>query len=644
MLSFIFSSISIKDCIELILRVEPRFVVLFFLSSFMMSLFSAWRYNLLLACAGYRVPAVSMYLVVLVRNLGSDLLPARLGTLVYVWLSKTRLGIPLHAAVSSFSVAMLLDIMAMCPLFLIAALFATGIAEVSPIVIAAAAVILLLLLLLFSYFGIRFLDFAIKKLQGRLKQEWLEAIQKVRLDLNHILSSKLLPQILLLSLSVRIFKYLGLYLFLLALLVPQGFSSQELPFSKMFIGMSLAELSSSLPISGIAGLGAYQGAWIAAFSFLGFSLEMAKTTSVSHHLFTQLYGYSLGLLALLILLLPYFYRNEAMKAQTQKYFTIKFATILACYILVAVFIWPQKAKTEEVHTTSHKAEIEVTRLIPEGSEIIFDSNFTGTFGIYALSKGSDKIKKIVDQADRHEMFPDASPSGAKIVFADAKGAGRHALSDVAIFDRKSAEIKVVAKNGIFPSFKSETSIIFERNRKQVVELNLSNLEEKQIFPAAMAKSWGDYQVVKPRISPSGRFLTFTSDKGSRWSLWLVDLVKLEFKILLKGCQASFLNDDTLIYIDEVNSKAGSGINLIKIDGSSKQTLFDEEGESGHEYFPFFNGADLLFSASSQDSHSHEDGNYNLFYRPQNTDKKLALIKGLKTSRWPKLVKVAPQVS
>jgi hypothetical protein len=65
-------------------------------------------------------------------------------------------------------------------------------------------------------------------------------------------------------------------------------------------------LAASLPVSGIGAFGAYEGAWAAAFELLGFPGHLAKLTAVSHHLFTQVYGYSLGALAFLLLLLPVF--------------------------------------------------------------------------------------------------------------------------------------------------------------------------------------------------------------------------------------------------------------------------------------------------------------------------------------------------
>ena len=97
-----------------------------------------------------------------------------------------------------------------------------------------------------------------------------------------------------LSLGVRCCKYLSLYVLLLALVLPLGFTVQSFPLPKVFLGLCSAELAASLPISGIAGFGVYEGAWTLVFRLLGYSERIAVLTSISHHLLTQVYGYSLG--------------------------------------------------------------------------------------------------------------------------------------------------------------------------------------------------------------------------------------------------------------------------------------------------------------------------------------------------------------
>ena len=120
--------------------------------------------------------------------------------------------------------------------------------------------------------------------------------------LSILLAAGVFFRIFLLSLLVRLAKYASLGVLLAALLKGSGFGDALLSPSKVFLGIVSSEMSASLPVSGIAGFGAYQGTWSAAFTLLGMPASLAATTGVSHHLFTQAYGYSLGILALLALL------------------------------------------------------------------------------------------------------------------------------------------------------------------------------------------------------------------------------------------------------------------------------------------------------------------------------------------------------
>ena len=84
-----------------------------------------------------------------------------------------------------------------------------------------------------------------------------------------------------------------------------GIGPRDLLPASVFWGVCAAEVAASLPVSGLAGFGAYEGAWTIAFYNLGLTKELAAMTGVAHHLFTQVYGYSIGVLALLVLLLPW---------------------------------------------------------------------------------------------------------------------------------------------------------------------------------------------------------------------------------------------------------------------------------------------------------------------------------------------------
>ncbi|PID74180.1 MAG: hypothetical protein CSB32_02115 [Desulfobacterales bacterium] len=126
---YLFRFISLGEVVALIGNVDRAALLMFVTLSFGMSFFRTWRYGLLLGLSGYQPTKISLFLVVLVRNFFSDLLPARLGTLVYVFIVNTRLGIPWGPATSSFALAFLFDLLAMAPLILLGTFWAAFSAE-----------------------------------------------------------------------------------------------------------------------------------------------------------------------------------------------------------------------------------------------------------------------------------------------------------------------------------------------------------------------------------------------------------------------------------------------------------------------------------------------------------------------------------
>jgi uncharacterized membrane protein YbhN (UPF0104 family) len=591
-LYFIFNTISFDDVVNLILRADKRWVLIFGLFSFSMSLCATWRYLLLLSISGYSTSKISMFLVVLVRNLCSDLLPARIGTLVYVFLINKRLGVPVPAALTSFGYAFAFDFVAIAPMIILAAFFSLGSTQFSPVIFFVIGFLLLALMGTFIWFIPKLTRFALPKSLGRVTS-FLEKVQK---EIEAVSQAKVFAQVLLLSFGVRVFKYLGLWALLLALLTPKGYTLSELPFHTMFLGMCVAEMSATLPISGLAGIGTYQGAWITVFSLLGFPLELATTTSVSHHLFTQAWGYSIGLLALVVLLTP-FLKVETANFGYRKPVLLKFICFLFVIASASYALVPKEKGQVE-----YKGKVNKPSFCSDSCLVVFDSRRGGDFGVYKLTESG--VSKVVDKPNRHEMFPDVF--GDRVVYASAKGAGRFAESEIREINLITLEDKLVAPNGTFPSFLDDGSIIFERNRKEVV-----NGKGEVIFPTKEFSDWNQYQVVKPRMK--GSKITFTSDRGGRWHVWVVDLETRESKKVSDGCQAEFISERELLFINNKRAKAGSGIFKANLDNNEISVFHDLDGEFGHEYFPSPLRDGVIFGATNEKDHSHEEGNYQLFF-------------------------------
>lgn len=310
--AYLFTHVTLQDVIGLIRGADGSAVAMFVVLSVSMSVFRTWRYAVLLKLSGYRPGGVALFLVVLVRNFFSDLLPARIGTLIYIFLVTSRLGVPAGAAASSFALAFLFDMVALVPMILLAVWLAGAVGRVpvgaliggSALLAVVTVVVLIFLPWLFR------LGRAVWERLRFLPARWLERgaamFAEAEADTERARRAGMYLRLLVLSLLVRVGKYGSLYFFLFALLRPLGYELPDLGVSRVFLGLCASEAAASTPVSGIAGFGAYEGTWAVVFELLGFPQDIAKLTSISHHLFTQVYGYALGALALVLLLLPWF--------------------------------------------------------------------------------------------------------------------------------------------------------------------------------------------------------------------------------------------------------------------------------------------------------------------------------------------------
>lgn len=315
LLGYLFRTVSLSEVINLVRNLDPRGLFMFLVCSFAAAMCRTWRYALVLGTAGHQPGKAALFLATLVRNTFADLLPARIGSLVYVYIMTTRLGVPFGAAGSSFALSFLFDMLALTPLVALAALaVGTGVGISFGVVAAGAALLAAVTVGLLSILP-RATDLAgdLMRLvpligEGR-RASWRAALQATGESVRLARAAGIYSRLFALSVLVRVFKYASLSVFLFALVAPLGYGFAQLDQPRVFIGLVSSELAASLPISGIAGFGAYEGAWSLVFRLLLFPDHLAKLTSVAHHLFTQVYGYALGIAALVLLLLfPVFKR------------------------------------------------------------------------------------------------------------------------------------------------------------------------------------------------------------------------------------------------------------------------------------------------------------------------------------------------
>jgi len=278
----------------------------------------AWRYRLFLRPRTVRWPDILM--ATFIRNSFVDLLPARLGSLSLIYVLNKRLGFPFEAATSVFVAAFVYDFLTLAPFVVGAALVvglgATAISSPALLAVAGAffAIWVLILARLAWFFRLAVRIYKKGLTLFRLEtKKWAEA-SKEKLaataeSLALIQEKRLTLPFFVLSLGIRACKYVSIYFLLFALMRSLGFGFQELSFWKLILGITGAELTSALPVKGLAGFGTWESAWALTFGLMNIDQRFAVLSGLGVHLVTNIFEYSLGVGSLIILALPFLRRK-----------------------------------------------------------------------------------------------------------------------------------------------------------------------------------------------------------------------------------------------------------------------------------------------------------------------------------------------
>lgn len=649
---YLLSKVTLRNIIVLLQEANLNCVFLFLCFSIITTVFRTWRYQMLLQSSGYNPKPFPLFLIVLVRNLFSDLIPARLGSLIYIYLVNIRLGIPLVSTASSFFLSFIFDIIAIVPMIILALLTAGFVTKISTTRLLASTVFIGMMSGIFLKllpWTLSFTRRRILKLFDFIGTKYSTLLdnflQKLLDELIRIKSVGIYTKVFILSLLVRIGKYISLYFFLLALLIPLGYRPEKVNIARAFLGFCSAELAAGLPISGIAGFGAYEGVWTFVFSILGFPERISASTGIAHHLFTQVYGYSLGIAALILLLVLKITVSveSAAKQKTissSRFYIQTFAVMLTCIAVISVLYlqFPQTYTPSTRPDIPSEKEIaqrtELARIFP--GHLIFESNRGGSFGIYTMSLDGTNIKVLNDGPD-HEMYSDVSHDGKFVVFARAHTLSRLSSSDIIICHNDGTHERLLVRNGTFPTLSSDgNTVYFERERKKIMAIKLDGTNEREIFPCDNHE-FAKYQIVKPRISPDGQYVAFISDKKGAWNCWVANLKTGETIHVGAGCEGTWFSDSKrLAWIATKNVKERTGIYMFDISTKTITPLHDDDAPRGHEYFPtIVKDRFLLWSACKQGEHNHNTANYQIFLKDLNSGVYSRITFDIWNNRWPK---------
>jgi len=307
------SQIETRDLVQTFSRIHYPALLVYIAISLAGTGLRAGRYRWLLH--PHHINWGNILLVTLIRNLFVDLFPARIGSLSYIYLLNKRLKFSFEAATSTFVMAIVFDFITLSP-FLVISIFAVGF-DSTPIPFSGLLLISLLFFIIicfllwkitqiFSYFlkAYRLLLNAFRIESKKWAKISVEKIQSTKEHLFQIKKRKIFWPLFFLSIFIRLAKYSAVYFLLFSLLQSYGFTLKNLSFWKTILGTTGGELTSVLPIKGIAGFGTWASAWALTFKLMNFEPRLAIISGIGVHLLSNLFEYSLGIIAIFILVLP----------------------------------------------------------------------------------------------------------------------------------------------------------------------------------------------------------------------------------------------------------------------------------------------------------------------------------------------------
>ncbi len=270
-----------------------------------------------------RINMMDMFLVVLVRNAFNMVLPARTGELSYVYMLQRKFKFPLEVGISTLAIVLIFDLVIVFSLIVISIIVVlinkfSG-SYLAVVFIALALLIILILVLLYFSKVVGFIVTIMEKILRKYrigKNKTVQVIYKKLIDIKKnieiIQERKIYWKVSLSSIVIRILKFVSYYLLIYAMLRPDGYTFKELNFWIIFLAVEAAEISAVLPTHALAGFGTYEGAFLLILGVLGFTITGIAWEAVAfgYHIITLTFIVILGLIAMVILSLPFYKVKE----------------------------------------------------------------------------------------------------------------------------------------------------------------------------------------------------------------------------------------------------------------------------------------------------------------------------------------------
>lgn len=620
----------------------------------------ALRYHLILpATTGqHRVAFWPLFVVTGVRNMVVDLLPARLGELIFVMMLKKGCGVSIPAGLATLALSLLLDIFILVPVLLAVGLLPLATPALQqgslPAALVLGAIWIVGAVVLWP--GLRLLA---RWAQTRTRPDGIMARPtRFLLALSEALTrcrqGRILSRALLLTFAIRVLKYGGLYLLFDAVVASPGLVAVGADFIDVLVALIASEAGASLPVPTLMSFGTYEAGGAVALVLLGYPLAAAVIALLSVHIASQVLDYSVGCACLSLFFLTRMGNLNVGGVASPRsvgrwtrwraplvFIGLLTTAGLSLYQLDRIRIAqsqvaPPTGRPLTIATDGAKAVAAITGV---SGWVVWSSNRFGNHDILKMNLTDRSISRLT----RHphaESFPRISPNGQKIVFARSREPWvslRNLVPwDVYLLDLDSGHERLLAEFANAPTWSADGGhVYFQRRGSEFVKLDLANGEEHVLFRAGMGNIPAGVELRTPSLSPvSGRLAS--TWRGARRMMAIVN-VDGTVQPVGEGCQLAWAPQDTFIYWVDHGGLMQNRLYRQLPGAGSPVPWLDLPPPYSHEYFPKLSkdGRYLVLGASAG-GHEHDVADYEIFLWPagMSADRAVRLTFHSGNDNWP----------
>ena len=621
-----------------ILRSMPVSLLLAYLGIQLIgTLFRASRYQLLIRAAGEtNVPGFGhMYLVTMIRNMVVDMLPARLGELLFIAMLNRGYNVRANACISSLSLSIVLDVAILVPvLFVLSAIpLANAAMQQGMLPIAVVVIVAVTIVLLMMYPVLTYVTRLMTQWSEHGSSRWLKKLAGFVADIHEAFEetrrSHILGRALLLTVGVRIAKYSALYCLFLAATMPTMTTLQSLAPWEVLSTLIASEATASVPLPTFMSFGSYEAGGLAALTLLGYPAVDSAMAVLSMHIASQSIDYMLGGIGIILF---YFAASNWRMTITSTVNPPRpwltgasaLAIVGALALLVSQYgqfkasrylVPPPAGNMAATGGTEKDKAKNATRGLD--GFVVWSSNRYGNHDIVKLSLPDWTLTRLTTHPNS-EYFPRISPDGRQIVFSRGKrkwvSHGEPESWDVVLLDLDSGKERMLARGGNTPTWSEDgNKVFFQRDREQFVEIDVKSGKERVLFKSGTKRIPAGVELQTPNYSTPRQQLA-VSFRGTRRMTTLVHQVSGIKRQIGYGCQLTWSpKADYVYWVDEKGGRMKNHIKRLDLPGKEDKVWLDLPGKYSHEYFPkVSNTGEYMVLGASAGGHAHDSADYEMF--------------------------------